>query len=240
MEENRKSSTLKLYVALIIALGISSVGFFIRSGIVHFKDSERSVVVKGLCEREVQATRVIWPLMYKEVGNDISAIYDRLNATNEKIISFLTQNGLTEEEITISPAKVIDMEAREYQSSPVKYRYNVTQVIIVASSQVDKVRSLMNRQGDLLKEGIAIGATDYMYSTRFTYDALNDIKPEMIQCATENARAAAEKFAHDSQSRLGKIKRASQGQFSITDRDENTPYIKTVRVVTTIEYYLKD
>ena len=240
MEKKEQTNTVKLWVAVIIALGLASIGFFVRGGIIHFKDSERSVVVKGLCEREVAATRVIWPLMYKEVGNDISAIYDRLNKTNDKIVAFLTENGLEEEEISISPAKVIDMEAREYQSSPVRYRYNVTQVIIVASSQVDKVRSLMNRQGDLLKEGIAIGATDYQYNTSFTFDGLNDIKPEMIQQATENARATAEKFAHDSQSRLGKIKRATQGQFSITDRDENTPYIKTVRVVTTIEYYLKD
>lgn len=240
MEEKLQTNTIKLWVAIIIALGLASIGFFLRSGIMHFKDSERSVVVKGLCEREVAADRVIWPLMYKEVGNDIAAIYDRLHRTNDKIVAFLTENGLGEDEISISPAKVIDMEAREYQSSPVRYRYNVTQVIIVASSQVDKVRSLMNRQGDLLKEGIAIGATDYQYNTTFTFDGLNDIKPEMIQQATENARATAEKFAHDSQSRLGKIKRATQGQFSITDRDENTPYIKTVRVVTTIEYYLKD
>ncbi len=62
----------------------------------------------------------------------------------------------------------------------------------------------------------------------------------MIEEATRNARAVAEKFAADSQSRLGKLKRASQGQFTIEDRDSNTPYIKRVRVVSTVEYYLSD
>lgn len=62
----------------------------------------------------------------------------------------------------------------------------------------------------------------------------------MIEEATKNARASAEKFAQDSGSSLGKIRRANQGQFSITDRDSNTPYIKSVRVVTTVEYFLKD
>ena len=62
----------------------------------------------------------------------------------------------------------------------------------------------------------------------------------MIQEATQSARQAAEKFAEDSESRLGKIKTASQGQFTISDPDRNRPYIKQVRVVTTIQYYLKD
>ena len=62
----------------------------------------------------------------------------------------------------------------------------------------------------------------------------------MIEEATISAREAALKFAKDSQSTLGKIKKATQGQFSITNRDENTPHIKNVRVVSTIEYYLED
>jgi hypothetical protein len=62
----------------------------------------------------------------------------------------------------------------------------------------------------------------------------------MVEESTRNARATAEKFAKDSDSELGKIRRATQGQFSITDRDNNTPYIKNVRVVSTIEYYIKD
>ena len=69
---------------------------------------------------------------------------------------------------------------------------------------------------------------------------MNKIKPDMVADATKNARQAAEKFAQDSNSNLGKIKSASQGQFSIEDRDQYTPYIKLVRVVSTIEYYLKD
>ena len=74
----------------------------------------------------------------------------------------------------------------------------------------------------------------------YDYTSLNSIKPKMIEEATKNARAAAEKFAKDSDSKLGKIKKAYQGQFSIDDRDANTPYIKKIRVVTTIDYSLED
>ena len=77
-----------------------------------------------------------------------------------------------------------------------------------------------------------------MISYEFT--KLNDVKPQMIEEATKNARVTAEKFASDSESKLGKIKHANQGIFSIVDHDNNTPDIKRVRVVTTIDYYLKD
>ena len=136
--------------------------------------------------------------------------------------------------------QVVDMQADRYNSNPLPYRYNVTNVVVVTSSQVDNVRKLIERQTELLKQGIAIVAGDYQYQTTYEYTDLNTIKPGMIADATKNAREAANKFADDSDSELGKIKTASQGQFSIEDRDQYTPYIKRVRVVSTIVYYLKD
>jgi len=75
---------------------------------------------------------------------------------------------------------------------------------------------------------------------RYEFTSLNKIKPQMIAEATKNAREAAGKFASDSESKLGKIKNASQGLFTIEDRDQYTPYIKNVRVVTSVDYYLKN
>ena len=157
-------------------------------------------------------------------------------------MSFLLSNGISEDEITVSPAEVVDMDTERYVTQGVKYRFNVTSVLTVSTSKVDLVVDLMSRQSDLLREGIAVGGDDYRYRTQFLYtsESLNGIKPVMIEEATRNARVAAEKFARDSESRLGKIKRANQGQFSISDRDANTPYIKTVRVVTSVDYLLKD
>ena len=134
------------------------------------------------------------------------------------------------------------MQAERYVPEGVRYRYNVTGVVTVTTTNVEQVLKLMSRQSDLLKQGVAIASGDYRYTPRFIYtsDALNALKPAMIEEATRNARAAADKFAYDSNSELGKIKSASQGLFSISDRDDNTPSIKTIRVVTTVEYYLKD
>ena len=226
--------------AALIAAGLVLLGWTLRSGIVHFKDSERVVTVKGLSEQEVKADRVIWPLMYKQVGDDLTVLYKNIEKTNGTIIAFLRSNGVDEKEITIAPSQLVDMAAELYNPNAPRYRYSVTTVLTVVTDKVDLVRSLMQRQGDLLKQGVAVTGGDYQYRTQFLYTGLNTIKPGMIEEATANARTAAEKFAHDSKSKLGKIRSATQGQFSIEDRDENTPYIKSVRVVTTVEYYLKD
>ncbi|MEZ3591672.1 MAG: SIMPL domain-containing protein [Muribaculaceae bacterium] len=227
--------------ALLLAVGLLALGLCIRSGLNSFSTRDRVVAVRGLSEREVKANKVTWPVVYKEVGNQLPAIYDRINATNATIINFLTSNGITKEEISVNAPDIVDLQADRYNNQQaLPFRYNVTSVITVTSANVDKVRELINRQAELLKDGIAITAGDYNYRTIYEYTDLNTIKPDMIADATKNAREAAKKFADDSDSKIGKIKDAQQGQFSIDDRDPYTPYIKKVRVVTYLNYYLED
>ncbi len=226
--------------AIIIAIGLFLLGQRIESGIVRSKEAVRTVSVKGLSEREVPADKVIWPLVFKELGNDLGTIYRAINNKNEIVTQFLKSNGIGEEEISISAPTIVDMQAERYNSQPTPYRYNVTSVITVSSNQVDKVRELIVKQATLLEKGVAIVAGDYQYNTQYLFTKLNELKPDMIAEATRNARAAAEKFAKDSESKLGKIASAHQGQFSIENRDANTPYLKHVRVVTSVVYYLKD
>lgn len=227
--------------AIILSIGLLLLGVFIERGFSEFAGRDRSVNVKGLAEMEVPADKVIWPLVYKSLGNDLNALYEEIKRSNRTITEFLKEKGLTDKEISINAPVIVDMKAERYgnnQDSP--YRYNVTTVITVTSNKVDLVRGLITEQGELLKRGIAITTGDYQYNIQYEYTGLNTIKPQMIEEATKNARQAAEKFAKDSESTLGKIRHANQGQFSISDRDPNTPHIKKVRVVTTIDYSLED
>lgn len=226
--------------AAILSLGLLLLGVCIKSGIKNFTNKDRAVSVKGLAEMEVYADKVTWPLMFKDLGNDLPTLYTNINAKNSVIVNFLKSKGITEKEISIAAPEIIDMRAERYNNTPSPFRYNVTSVITVTSIKVDKVRSLMRQQSELLKQGIALAGGDFRFNVIYDFTKLNDIKPQMIESATKNARTAAEKFAKDSDSKLGKIKTANQGQFSINDRDANTPYIKSVRVVTTIDYYLED
>ena len=226
--------------SIIIASGLFLMGLFLKNGLDGFSNKDRVVNVKGLAEIEVMANKVTWPLMYKEIGNDLTSLYNKINNTNKTIIDFLKENGIDDNEISINAPEIIDLNADRYNTNNSPYRYNVTEIITVTSSKVHLVRKIIGEQSELLKQGIAITGGDYMYRVNYEYTDLNSIKPSMIEEATKNARAAGEKFASDSDSKIGKIKRASQGQFSITDRDEFTPYIKKIRVVTTIDYYLED
>ncbi|MFA6334564.1 MAG: SIMPL domain-containing protein [Bacteroidales bacterium] len=228
------------FLGLSIMIGLIVLGLCIKSSVTVFKSYDRVVSVKGLAEMEVSSDKVIWPIVYKEIGDNLPVLYKTINEKNDIIIEFLKSKGIEMEEISISAPKIIDMSAERYQSQVNKYRYNVTSILTVTSKKVDKVRDIISEQSDLLQKGIAISAGDYEYQTQYLFTKLNDIKPVMIEEATKNARASAEKFAKDSESKLGKIKSANQGQFTITDRDANTPHIKVVRVVSTIDYLLKD
>lgn len=228
-----------IIVGLLIALGLLSVGLGIRSGLNSFSERDRIVDVRGLAEMEVSANVVSWPILFREVGNDLPSVYNKVTETNRKIKEFLLQNGISEEEISIGAPRVRDLQTERYNDFPIPYNYSITSVVTVSSDKVKEIHSLINRQGELFAKGIAI-STDYQYQISYDYTDLNSIKPRMIEEATKNAREAALKFAEDSQSRLGKIKTARQGQFSIEDRDATTPYIKRVRVVTSLTYYLED
>lgn len=217
------------------------MGNALSNGIIEYKDMDRTVTVKGLCEREVMADKVTWSLMYKELGNDPSQIYDLLEQKNNKVVAFLKSSGIKSQDISINPPVITDRQADNYGNEIMTYRYKATSVITVTSNEVEKVRKLLTKQSQLMKQGIALVSNEYgnTNSVIYEYTGLNKIKPEMIKEATENARATAQKFADDSDSRLGKIRTAQQGQFSITNRDDNTPHIKNIRVVSTIEYTLK-
>ncbi len=227
-----------IFGATLIAVGLLALGLCIRSGLVAFSDRARTVDVRGLAERDVPANKVTWPLVYKLVGNDLPALYDQCNTTNARITAFLTANGVKAEEIGYNAPSLDDLQANRYGNEPIPYRYRMTNVLTVVSTDVALVDSLIKRQGELLKEGIAL-TVDYNNRTIYEYTGLNEIKPDMIAEATENARQAAQKFADDSNSKIGKIVKASQGQFSIEDRDPYTPDIKHIRVVTYLSYSLE-
>lgn len=230
----------KILSSTIIALGIVILGLCIKGGMDNFTEKDRKVTVKGLAEREVKADKVTWPIMSKELGDNLPELYGRIADKQKTIKAFLVANGIKANEITVNAPKVIDLNADQYSINAHAYRYNVTLVLTVTSHNVDLVRSIIARQGELLKQGVAIVAGDYDSNPTYEYVSFKKMKPAMMTEAIENAQATAQQFAKNSKSKINKIVKADQGQFSIDDRDSNTPWIKQVRVVTTVTYSLKD
>lgn len=226
-------------LGVFLFAGLLGAAYLLADSVIDIKKMERTVEVKGLSEREVPADIAIWPISFNMADNDLVNLYRTIEQQNAKVVVFLKTRGFTDDEITISPPSVVDKLAREYDSSYAsRFRYTASSTITVYTNQVDLARESMNKVVDLGREGIAIAGDNY--NTQFIYSQLNQIKPEMIEEATRNARQAADKFAKDSDSGLGKIRRANQGTFSIENRDSSTAHIKKVRVVSTVEYYLSD
>jgi len=238
----RESSGLSLlWLGLSIMLGLAGLGWLLGKAAIDVKEYERTVTAKGLSEREYPADEVIWPISFSVAGNDLTAVYEELDQTSQRVRDFLTATGLKDEEITLATPMLTDKLAQAWgDSQGAEYRYVASRTVTVYSKQVNEVRSAMGKLVELGKQGIAFTGDNYTNQVEYLFTRLNEIKPEMIEEATRNAREVAGKFAADSDSKLGKIRSASQGQFSIEPRDTNNPHIKKVRVVSTVEYYLSD
>ncbi|MFV0276809.1 MAG: SIMPL domain-containing protein [Parahaliea sp.] len=237
MQDQSRFGALVLGIGLV--LGLSSLGYLLGKAALSVKALERTVVVKGLSEREVPANVAAWPISFQVASNDLEEVYRSIETRSAIILSFLSGYGVSAQEVTLSPPEVTDLLAQQWgEKDNIPFRYAGNAVVTVYSDNVAAVRKAMANVVGLGKQGVAISGGQGM--SQFLFTGLNDLKPEMVREATENARAVAEKFAQDSNSRLGRIKSARQGQFSIEDRDTTTPFIKKVRVVSTVEYYLSD
>lgn len=230
-----KKNWFQAIVALVLVV---AAGAMLLLAISHFKSYDRTVAVRGLCVREVKADRAIYPIVFNEVGNDLSAVAASAQTKSQRVVKFLKDNGFEDSEISVSSPKVSDNQANSYSSNAIN-RYSIKVTVTVFTKKVDEVLALAEKQTELINEGIAISGESWESPVEYIFEGLNDIKPAMIEEANKNAYKSAEQFAKDSHSRVGKIKDAVQGLFSIEDRDSYTPYIKEVRVVTSVTYYLR-
>ena len=229
-------STFTISIALIIA------GYFVGNMHKTGKKYDRYVEVKGLSEREVNANLAVWPLNITLTGNDLRVLRSEIEKQNKQVYEFFLNQGFEESEITKGLTNINDSRANLYNPSPQysEYRYIAQSEFTVRTQDIIKLQNALTESLELLSEGILLGSKNTWRPINYIFTGLNQLKPSMIEEATKNAREVAEKFARDSNSQVGEIKIARQGLFTINDRDENTPEIKVVRVVSTIDYQLKD
>lgn len=235
-----RSTTAAAILGILLALGLAVGGFFIGNTLFRARAAERRVAVKGLSEREVPANLVLWPIVFNTVGNDLGAVQSEAESVASKIETFLKNQGFEPSEISRSAPRVTDYLAQGYRPEgrePAE-RYMVEMTTLLRTTKVDAVQKAVPLTGELVRAGVTL-VRSYEESTQYLFTDLEKIKPEMIAEATQDARRAAEQFASDSGSRVGDIRSAQQGYFSVEDRDAFSPQWKKVRVVTNVEYFLE-
>jgi hypothetical protein len=237
----QRNTLAALLLGALVGMGIASAGWLTAGAIREVRESQRFVTVKGLAEREVDADLAIWPVTFKDTGDDLAELQRRVDAKREVVAGFLLEAGFPREEVSFAVPRIQDRQTENtgQPGRPSGPRYLEQATVIVRSRNVAAVKTAMDRSGQLVGRGVML-AQDWENRPQFLFTGLNAIKPEMIELATVSAREAAAKFAKDSGSRVGKIRTASQGLFTVSDRDPNSPERKVVRVVTTVEYFLGD
>lgn len=233
--------------ALLLALGIALSGWFVGDGFQKGRASDRFVTVKGISERDVSADIGLWSLRYVAADNDLASAQAAINKSRETVRAFLTLNGIPPDTIRVQRLEVTDMVANPWRSGPYDTRYIIAQTLRVRTDQPGLIQVASQNISELVESGVVLSDEGgYQSGPTYLFNRLDDYKPDMIAEATASARAAAEQFANDSNSKLGGIRQANQGVFVILPRDrspgidENSQVEKTVRVVSTIEYYLED
>jgi hypothetical protein len=233
------------FAALVLGLGIAVAGWFIGYGFMEGRASARFVTVKGVSERDVRADIAFWPIRFVATSNQLDDAQASVKQSHEAVLTFLERHGLDPSLAEVQDVQVTDRLA-EYRSDPGQTRYVINQTVMVRSEEPEKIETASQAVGELIDAGVVLAQSGYGGGPTYLFTNLTERKPEMIAEATANARRAAEQFAEDSGSRIGKIRRANQGVFQILARDrargisEDSQLNKTVRVVSTVDYYLDD
>jgi hypothetical protein len=241
-----------LAVTVVIIIGFIICSIILGRSLQRFKTEDRIVSVKGFSEREVKSDLVVWTIRTRVASNDLSDGSKSIEEAKNKVIDFLLRNTIKESDIIQKDLVVNDKKAQEYVNpTGDSYRFVIDKIIQVRSSEVDNVQKVSRMTDELLKAGVVISArNEYEGSVKFFFTKLNEIKPEMLSEATRNAKKAAEEFAKESNTKLGNLKKATQGLFTIIDRDNylsgQTEYgmsgsdlYKKVRVVVNVDYSIK-
>lgn len=228
------------FAALLLSVGIAVSGISIAYSIKYFRNFDRFVEVKGLAEKNVRANQASWQIGFTASGNNLKDIYSSVDKEQQVVTDFLIKQGFASSEIVKQPISVIDNYANSYGSSNAKLsQYNANAGINVNSSNIDKIANSVQLTNQLVEAGVIINNNNVVY----LFTNLNQIKAGMLNEALSNAKIAADEFAKKSGSSLGKIKSASQGLFTITAEDntanDNGSINKKVRVVTTVQFFLK-
>ena len=145
---NRNIGTLPI---IILAIGIAAAGYLAGDGYYRAKTLERTVVVKGLAEREVAADIAIWPVRFIAADNDLETLYRRLETQANMVTDFLTERGFSGDEISIGQPAIVDKQAQAYGDQNVRFRFSASQIITVYTPDVDRVRGSQRDLNELGK-----------------------------------------------------------------------------------------
>lgn len=244
---NNKSWLGLLLLGVFLSAGIIIGTIIISKTVELVKFQNQRITVKGYAERNITSDVASWRGQITTRSEELVTAYDNIQADLEKVLTYLKQQGIKEDEISI-PSVITNIQYKRTNQgmmTNIVEGYVLSQSVSITSPNIEQIARIANEITILIKEGIEFDS----FPPQYFFTKLDDMKIELLGEATRNAYMRAEQLAENSGSKVGSLKYASQGVFQITPvystqvsdygTYDTTTIEKTVKAVVTMEYSIR-
>ena len=242
---------MKRFNTIVIALSIVFGAFLLGRAYTYKYRVQETVVVTGLAEREFASDLIVWRGWITAEARDAAEGYKQIEQSKDKVLQFITSHGIAADSVVFMFVNV-NKEYEGIYSSNGNYMgqrfkgYSLRQSFTVESTNVDAVEAISREISSLIAQGVSLES----WQPEYYYTRLDDVKHDLIERATADARGRAEKIASASGAKLGKVSEARMGVFQITGANTNDEFTaggsfntssrhKKARITMKLEYRVK-
>jgi len=219
----RKDSRGYIPVALIAAAIIISV-LVLSNAFLNRNRNDDIIYTTGLGSMNFESDLIVWSASFTRVNADLQSAYADLHNDQKVIDEYLRENGVEAADFVFSSIDIFkeyDMvEDRDGNRRQVFNGYSLRQSVTVESGDVGKVEDISRGITGLINRGLEL----YSQPPQYYYTKLSELKMELIERATEDAKERAQIIASRSGAKMGKLKNASMGVFQIIAQNSNEDY----------------
>lgn len=233
------------WIWVIVVLAMVPSAWLVSKGLKR-KPNGEYISVTGMSEVNFSSDLIVWDADYSRTSYDLKDAYASLKADKEKVSGYFRSKGVHDSELiygTVSIDKLFDYTYENGNSHRVFQGYKVMQPLTIKSGRVDLIEGVSREAMSLIEQGIEFNSNN----PSFYYTRLSDLKLDLIDKATVDARLRAEKIAKSAGSKLGALKKANLGVFQITGQYDEEEYswggvfntgsrLKTARVTVSCSY----
>ncbi len=231
MENEKKGFSMKEFKGIVIALiagicAIISVSIF-TGNLVSYKKTSGSggLTATGSANCDFESDLIVWRGSFSNEGLTAQAAYRSIKKDAEQIRQYLVENGVSEDEMVFSSVTINEVWESEYNDEGDRIRdylagYSLYQDVSITSTDIDKIENISRDISGLIESGVQFASEEPEYY----YTKLDELKLQLIEDATQNAKARISLMAAGTGASTGELLNASLGVFQITAQNSNTEY----------------
>lgn len=215
-------SVLIALIACISAIACVLIG---SRGLIEFKEVSKGsgISATGSTSQNFTSDLIVWRGSFSTHGETAREAYEKIKQNSEITRQYLLENGVTDDELIFYSVNISQKYKYEYNNEGVIVNevpdgYDLSQQLSVTSADVDKIGGISRDITKLIEAGVEFISD----SPEYYYTKLDELKLEMIDQATQNAKARIDILAKNSQSRIGKLLSANLGVFQITAQNSDS------------------